>query len=241
LAGTIFLVGRQYGLPSEVFWANITKRHSYALILLISIVGIFGILTPCETLSNRARLERGVALRRQILTTFGQLLDIGKSVHPPLEVSDLGLHVWRKKRTLGHPTHGVLTRVATYRLGSTPVTRPLRPTRGVGVVGLCWLLDREVGEDVAGLAAQLTDERKFTAYQEQHGTAAVMGFSWEEFRRFSHRGAVFASPIRNGRSSFIGCISFDVAHGYEVMNCHRMWHEINALCLVLGQDGFKDV
>jgi hypothetical protein len=142
--------------------------------------------------------------RSRILTTFGQLLDIGKSIQPPLEVSDLGLHIWRKKRTLSHPTHGVLTRVATYRLGSTPVTRPLRPTRGVGVVGLCRLLDREVGEDVAGIAARLTDEQKFTAYRDQHGTAAVMGFSWVEFKRFSHRGAVFASPIRNGHSGFIG-------------------------------------
>lgn len=68
-----------------------------------------------------------------------------------------------------------------------------------------------------------------------------MGFSWEEFRRFRHRGAVFASPVRNGRSTFIGCISFDAAHGYTELDQRRMWHELNTLCIVVGQDGFENV
>jgi hypothetical protein len=70
---------------------------------------------------------------------------------------------------------------------------------------------------------------------------AVMGFSWEEFKRLSHRGAVFASPIRNGRSRFVGCISFDASRGYDSLNTSRMWHELNSLCIVLGQDGFENV
>jgi hypothetical protein len=117
----------------------------------------------------------------------------------------------------------------------------MRPTRGVGVVGLCWKYDREFGVNVESLARLLPDEPQFNDYRQRKGTDSVMGFSWNEFERFSHRGAVFASPVRNGRSAFVGCISFDAAHGYDELNCHRMWHELNSLCVVLGQDGFQNV
>jgi hypothetical protein len=241
LAATLGLVGKQYDVPSESLWRPITEDHPYYLAILIAMVGVFGTLTPVETFSRRTRLERAVAIRKQVLITFGQLLEIGEQVRPHIEISDLGLHVWQKRRTLRHFWKGELIRIATYRLGSTPVTRVIRPTKGVGVVGLCWKLDQEIGVDVESLAKKLVDERTFLSYRDQHGTQSVMGFSWDEFRRYRHRGAVFASPVRNGHSAFIGCISFDAARGYNELNCHRMWHELNSLCIVVGQDGFENV
>ena len=238
---TLALAAQQYDLPSRSFWAGIGTKHPYFFVILLVIVGLFGTSMPVETLSRRARQGRAVALRSQILITFGQLLDIGETVRPRIEISDLGLHVWRLQHTLRHPWQGELVRLATYRLGSTPRTRPFRPTKGVGVVGLCWELDSEVGVNVEDLARRLRDTESFIAFVEEYGAQAVMGFSWDEFQRFRHRGAVFASPVRNGRAKFIGCISFDAARGYDELDRHRMWHELNTLCIVIGQDGFENV
>jgi hypothetical protein len=241
LATTLCLAGNQYDLPSKTFWETITNDRPYFMIVLIGLVSVLGGFPPFESLSQRIRIERQVAVRQQILTTFGQLLDIGRAIRPVAEVSDFGLHIWRKQRSLRHPWHGELDRVATYRLGSTPMNRAIRPIRGLGVVGLCWQQDREVGVNVEALAAKLSSEQEFNDYRRRNGAPSVMGFSWQEFQRFSHRGAVFASPVRNGRSAFVGCISFDAERGYDELNCHRMWHELNSLCIVLGQDGFQYV
>jgi hypothetical protein len=241
LLATVALASKQYELPSKSFWDSLGGGRAFLLIGLTILAGVFGILSPFETYSRRGTLAQRVTMRRQILTAFGQLISLGTAANPPVPISDPGLHIWKKKHTLKHPVQGELRRVATYRLGSTPATRTIRPTRGVGVVGLCWQLNQEVSENVERLVTLLTEQQSFETYRQEHGRQAVMGFSWEDFNRFSHRGAVFASPIRNVRSSFVGCISFDAAHGYDDLNCHRMWHELNTLCTMISQDGFENV
>ncbi|MFG1948800.1 hypothetical protein [Nonomuraea sp. NPDC048826] len=237
---TLALAGKQYGYPSTATWQFITAEHPYILVTLIAVVGVFGVLTPFEALTHRIRVQRQVVIRGQILTTFGQLLEVTSKVRPTLAPSDPALHVWQRRRTLRHPA-GELIRIATYRLGSTPMTRSLRPARGIGVVGLCWKRNHEVGLNILDLAQHLTDESKFATYRQQNGPDAVMGFSWPDFERYRHRGAVFASPVRNGRSKFIGCVSFDASHGYDQLDCARTWHELNSLCHLLGQDELEHV
>lgn len=241
LLATLLLALRQASVPSTSFWQKQVVGHQYIELVLIIITGVFGALTPFESLTRRSRSERGVTLRRIILSTFGQLLEIGRSIQPPLDVSDMGLHVWQKRRTLRHPLAGELLRVSTYRLGSVPATRSIHPTKGKGVVGLCWQRDQEVGYNVTELVAQLSDRQQFESYVTINGPEAVMGFSWEEFQRYGHRGAVFASPIRNGRSKFVGCVSFDTERGYNELVSSRLWHELNTLCVVLGEEGFEFV
>jgi hypothetical protein len=172
---------------------------------------------------------------------YGEILKIGMQADPPVPINDLGLHVWRRRRTLRHPISGTLHRVATYRLGTTPATRPFSPPLGVGVVGLCWRDNREVGVDVEKLANQLRDEATFNAYKLANGPDSVMGLSWREFSDIRHRGAVFASPIRDGSHRFIGCVSVDASRGYEALDNAGLWHAMNALCAVLGQDELRNV
>jgi hypothetical protein len=241
LIATLLLVSLEYSIPSQSFWHHGIAGEKYARLVLLVVAAVFGALTPFEAFSRRYRAERGVTLRRVILATFGQLLDIGRSVQPPLDISDLALHVWRKQRTLRRPVTGELHRLTTYRLGSSPVTRQIRPTKGVGVVGLCWQLDQEVGFNVVELARQLSGRQEYDTYVSTNGRDAVMNFSWEQFQRYGHRGAVFASPIRNGKSKFIGCVSFDAERGYDELASNRLWHELNLLCVTLGQEGFEFV
>lgn len=241
LLATVVLASKQYEFPSKSLWPSAGTGEAALVVTSIIVAGVFGVLTPFETFSHRAVLGRRVAMRRQVLTAFGQLLSLAAAADPPVPISDPALHVWRRKRTVKHPVRGELIRIATYRLGSAPATRSIRPTLGVGVVGLCWRRNQEVGENVERLVARLPDEESFETYRQAHGVEAVMGFSWAEFCRYRHRGAVFASPIRNARSNFIGCVSFDAAHGYDDLDCHRMWHELNTLCTVIGQDGFDNV
>jgi hypothetical protein len=241
LVATVTLGCKQYGFPSPHTWGNLDRKYSYALIGLIAVAGFFGVATPFEYLSQRLRVERRLVMHRHILTAFGQLLEICTTISPPNSVSDLGLHFWRTKRSLRRPLHGELLRIATYRLGSAPATRKLRPKRGVGVVGLCWKYDQEISVNVERLKRDLVDESTFEAVRAQRGTDAVMGFTWEDFQRYQHRGAVFASPVRDARSRFIGCVSFDVSHGYDDLDVQAVWHVLNSLSIMLGQDGFESV
>jgi hypothetical protein len=241
LSCTVILAARQYSWPSSAFWTKLLASRGYIVVLLIATIGIVGALTPFESWATRRQLAHGASLRRQILVRFGRLLMQTHAVRPKIDLEDLGLHIWRIKRSLQHPVQGRLARVATYRLASAPTSRAFTPARGVGVVGLCWAQDAQVGVDVADLRTRLVDESTYDAYRTHNGDDSVMGLSWTEFQRLKHRGAVFASPIRNGRGRFVGCVSLDASHGYATLATADLWREINAVCDIVAQDGFRNV
>ncbi|WP_329382653.1 hypothetical protein [Streptomyces sp. NBC_01716] len=239
LGATLGLAARQYDVPNKPFWSETAQERPYILLALICTVGLFGAFTPFQEHANRQRAERRSVVRQQVLQHFGKLLVIAGTARPPVETADLGLHIWLIRRSLRHPWRGYLRRVATYRLGSTPTTRSFAPIRGVGVVGLCWKRNGEVSYDVQKMAGQLTNQQEFETRRDTAGPDAVMGFSWAGFQRVSHRGAVFASPIRNRNGDFIGCISVDARHGHDAMNVDGFWHEVNSLCSRLDHEDFE--
>lgn len=242
LLATVCLAANSYNVPSREFWeASIDGARSYVLLGLLLVVGLFGAFTPTEALSGRARENRNVAIRRQILNSFGRLLEAGETVTPPLDMGDLGLHVWRRRRSLRHPLKGILARVSTYRLGTSPVNRPFTPTRGQGVVGLCWKLDQDIGVDVESLARGISNPKDYADHVRTHGGDSVMNLSWDDFQRVKHRGAVLASPIRNGRNRFVGCLSVDASHGFNVLNSQEVKSQMSLLCVVISQVGFESV
>ncbi|ASW53761.1 hypothetical protein [Plantactinospora sp. KBS50] len=240
LAATCVMVAQQYSVPSASFWNTAIGGRGYIIAILVTIIATFGALTPAQIWSERSRMARRTAVRHQILNHFGRLLAIASRVDPKPPPSDLGLHVWRIAWALRRP-HRRLVRIATYRLGSTPTTRAFEPGRGVGVVGLCWKRNEEVAVDVEQLAERLTTPAKFAAHIESDGPDAVMNLAWPEFVRVRHRGAVFASPVRNGRGQFIGCVSVDVSSGFAALAKDELWHEVNSLCMLLGDDGMLHV
>ncbi|MFI1563979.1 hypothetical protein ACH4ZX_13130 [Streptomyces sp. NPDC020490] len=238
LGASLVLIARQYDLPSKQFWADAMLNHPYVVVTLVCTVALFGALTPFQSYADRQRVGRRVVVRQQVLAHFGKMLAVARNAQPPVDTGDLGLHVWQIQRSLRHPLRGYLRRTVTYRLGSTPATRSFAPTKGVGVVGLCWKRNEEVSFDVRELADRLTDRQEFERYRDARGADAVMGLTWSEFRRVAHRGAVFASPIRSRGGDFIGCVSVDARHGHAAMDVDDFWHELNSLCSRIGQDDF---
>lgn len=238
LGATLGLIARQYDLPSKQFWSDAALKHPYVVVALVCTVGVFGALTPFQSCSDRRQVERRVVVRQQVLAHFGKMLTVARSAQLPIETGDLGLHIWQIQRSFRHPLRGYLRCTVTYRLGNTPAIKSFAPTKGVGVVGLCWKRNEEVSLDVQKLASQLTDQLAFENYRAAEGPDAVMGLTWPEFQRVSHRGAVFASPIRSRSGEFIGCVSVDAPCGHDAMDVNDFWHEVNSLCSRIGQDDF---
>lgn len=98
----------------------------------------------------------------------------------------------------------------------------------------------EYGVDVEKLSGSLGSETQFYEYVARHGTDSVMNLSWRQFEEFRHRGAVFASPVRNGRNKFVGCVSADASRGFTSLDTDELWSELNSVCLRIGQVGFDD-
>lgn len=241
LLATLLLVSRQYSFPSAQFWTRSWIGNDVAVIGLLLAIATFGALTPVEAWAERSQVAHRIALRQQILNHFGRLLAVAGRANPAIPPTDLGLHVWRIRRSWTSRPFRRLSRIATYRLGTTPATRSFEPAKGVGVVGLCWKRNEEVAVNVAALADELQTSDQYQAYKVSHGPDAVMGLPWTDFQRIRHRGAVFASPIRNGRSDFVGCVSVDASRAFDSLAGEELWHEINSLCLILGHDGLRNV
>lgn len=238
LVGMLCLAGNQYKVPSVEFWQSITQDRDYVAIVFLGIVGIFGAFTPFSSWAALKQVDRSVTAQTQMLSNFGKLIELGQKLDPPLKMSDLGLHVWRVRRSLRHPIKGSLVRISTYRLGTIPGLRAFRPVIGEGVVGLCWKFDREYSLDVEALSHAVDSERKFYEYREENGPDSVMNLSWRQFEEVRHRGAVFASPVRNGRNQFIGCVSVDASRGFTSLDSDELWSELNSVCLRIRQAGF---
>jgi hypothetical protein len=236
LAATCVLIAEQYSAPSAGFWDGFEGSRGYLVATMVIVIATFGALTPTQVWSERSQMGRRTAVRHQVLSHFGRLLEIVSLVEPKLSASDLGLHVWRVTWSIRAP-HRRLVRIATYRLGSAPATRAFEPGKGVGVVGLCWKRNEEVAINVEDLARRLTSPTSYHEFVITNGPDCVMNMTWSEFLRVRHRGAVFASPIRDGKGKFIGCVSVDASRGFDFLAGDALWHEVNSLCLRLADDG----
>ncbi|MYW05390.1 hypothetical protein [Streptomyces sp. SID3343] len=241
LAATILMAARQYHVPSKDFWERSADDTDYLPLVLICTIGVFGALTPCQALVKRSLTAARTATRNEILTHLGGVLKIATKGSSPIDIGDVALYIWRVRRSVRHPWHGRLERVAAYRLGNVQPTRSFAPPKGVGVVGLCWKENAEQKKNVERLAVRLATAGDFESHRNAHGEDAVMGLSWLDFTRVRHRGAVFATPIRNRAGNFVGCISVDARTGYDVLAVPEFWQEINSLSQTLGKRSLQNL
>ncbi|HET8721997.1 MAG TPA: hypothetical protein VFM24_08210 [Nitrospira sp.] len=241
LASTLILVAQQYSFPTNRFWASSWLGSDLASMTILATIATFGTFTPFQSWAERSQVAHRTAVRQQVMNHFGRLLALAVKAQPSIAPSDLGLHIWTIRWSWWERPTRRLVRLATYRLGTTPATRSFEPAKGVGVVGLCWKRNEEVAVNVAALAQRLRTAEQYEAYRAAEGEDAVMGLSWVDFQRIRHRGAVFASPVRDNHGDFIGCVSVDAGRSFDSLCGDELWHEINSLCLVLGHDGLRHV
>lgn len=215
LVGSLALLANQSKTPA--WWSAYLGEHvwlQYALLIIVSVAAV----TPAESFAARSGAKVRPKLQRQLLIGLGDFISLAVNVvRPPVESQDVGLHTWMVKRTWKHPFRGVLIRTGTYRIGGSVLTvGNFAPTKGKGVVGLCWKNNREHHCNVEDLATKLTTPAAFEKYRQQYGGDAVMNFSWDDFQEVKHRGAVFAAPVRSG-VRFVGCVSVDCRYGYDAL------------------------
>ncbi len=198
--------------------ADYLDRHIWLVIVLIIAMALLTVLKPFQSLGARHRVARRIRLQRQILTQLGHLVEKAQAAEPTIPISDPGIHVWRPRLrpafSVTRPLAKRLQRVGFFRLGHHPQVLEFEPLKGEGVVGLCWQDNAPKHYDITALAQVITDRTAFDGHVQAHGPASVMNLSWDQFEKVKHRGAVFATPIRDRRGKFVGCVSGDVSRGY---------------------------
>ncbi|MFE3196083.1 hypothetical protein ACFXHA_44280 [Nocardia sp. NPDC059240] len=234
------LAARSQNFPDQRLWEHLNTHAPWLVPTLLVVTAIFT-LGPFAARTQQGLVDRRTQVIQEMLIQFGRIIHESDRVDDKFQLEDLGLHVWQVRRTWRHPGEARLRRVATYRLGGKGVLRKFEPRRGQGVVGLCWQHNAEEAFDVEQLSARVDTEAAFEALRATAGDAAVMGLTWEEFKNVRHRGAVFASPIRDRNNNFRGCMSLDAKSGYSALASSDVPELLNELALRMQSHEFEEM
>lgn len=235
------------------FWAYPPIGHlTWLPLALTTTAAFFGVFQPIA--SHRYQKKRPIreAWDRHLLHALGDLIVRCQQIGNPTKTGsrasrltarafnfgDLGLHVWkvvwRIKREW--PFIGQeLERVRTVRLGSLPALRQISFVKGKGIVGKCWVLNDEVVSDNESRYRDIFSEGDWLKLEASERD----GFSYQEFVRVKDRGAILASPIRNHKRQFIGCVSVDVKTGIQFLEDEFVRGRVQQLCIGLGGSYFE--
>ncbi|MEO8281985.1 MAG: hypothetical protein ABI568_01055 [Pseudarthrobacter sp.] len=241
LSAIVALGAEKQQFPSAAFWAKTTLLGAAWIVPALLVVAAVFSLGPLTSRAESHLISSRTGLQRQILSTLGQMLTGLEAQLARFDHSDVGLHIWKLRRRGRAAFRPRLQRIATYRLGGSVNLRDFQPRKGEGVVGLCWAKNEEVKFDVAALARRLTDSKVFQREVTTNGPQSVMGFTWEEFVTVRHRGAVLASPIRDKRGRFRGCVSLDLSDNFELLIKSGADSRLNELAELLSGHGFEEM
>ncbi|MFJ1458103.1 hypothetical protein [Nocardia sp. N2S4-5] len=239
-AALAVLGAKSQGFPNDRLWANVADDVPLLVPALLIVAAVFT-LGPFAAGAQRSLVNRRTQLERQVFIQFGKMIREAGRVIDGFQFEDLGLHAWQVKRTGWLTGQKRLIRVATYRLGGNVVLRKFEPKRGQGVVGMCWERNAEADFDVEGLVRKVSSESAFQTVRAAEGGPAVMNLSWQQFRDIRHRGAVFASPIRDDNDNFRGCLSLDAKNGYAALAGSAVPELLNELASRMQPHGFDEM
>jgi hypothetical protein len=234
------------------FWGYPPVAHATWLPLgMTTAAAFFGAFQPVSSIRDQKQKPVRSVWDRHLLYTLGELIERcqqiaeesktqASSTKPALmfDFGDLGLHVWKVAwhRRSEWPFYGrELERVKTVRLGLLPALRQISFYKGKGVVGKCWKLNDEVIVDNDSRYRHVQSETDWLSLN----PADRDGFSYQEFIRVRDRGAILASPVRDQRQRFIGCISIDVKTGAKFVHDNLVRGKIQQLCTGLSGSYFE--
>jgi len=166
--------------------------------------------------------------------------DQANGIDTAVGLGDLGLHVWKKGWGLSRRwpfLRRELHRLRTVRLGALPTLRPVRFYKGKGVVGRCWQANDEVIEDNESRYAHIRSESDWLKLS----TDQRDRLSYGEFVQTRDRGAILASPIRDRKDRFVGCVSVDIGHGAHIVRDPDLRSKVRHLCIGVGRNYFEGI
>ncbi|MBF6330627.1 hypothetical protein [Nocardia transvalensis] len=239
-AALALLAAKNQNFPDQRLWADIADRVPVVVPALLIVVAVFT-LGPFAARAQQSLVDRRTQLEREIFIQFGRMIREADRVIDGFQFEDLGLHAWQVKRPWWFVGGKRLHRVAIYRLGGNIVLRKFEPRRGQGVVGMCWDRNAEADFDVESLASRAKTKAVFEAVRAAEGDTAVMGLTWDEFLQVRHRGAVFASPIRDCNHNFRGCLSLDAKSDYAALASSAVPELLNELASRMQAHGFDEM
>jgi hypothetical protein len=227
------------------------KRIAWLPIGLTISAAFFGTFQPFRVHRENQKQPARAVWDRHLLHTLGNVLLrcqqlTNEKITTPKSRSkvvefywpDLALHVWRVTWVVQpRPPFLVheLLRIRTVRLGSLPALRPVRFYKGKGVVGTSWLRNDEVIVDNESRYGQIDSEDEWNRLNHQQRD----GLSYQEFTLVRDRSAILASPIRDSKGGFIGCVSVDIRQGADLLRDEVLRNQIQQLCIGLGGAYFE--
>jgi hypothetical protein len=245
------LVATHQGNQLKWFWGYPPVAHAtWVPLAMTTIAAFFGVFQPVRSRHDRQQKPVRDMWNRQLLYALGDLVNRCQQIaddskarasatSPALtfDAGDLGLHIWKVawQRRPNWPFFGrELERLRTMKLGSLPASRQISFYKGKGVVGECWQLNDEIIKDIESKYSHIHSEDDWIKLK----PADRGGFSYREFRQVRDRGAILASPVRNHRNRFIGCVSLDVKTGAAFVRDDQVRGKIRQLCTGLGGSYF---
>jgi hypothetical protein len=246
------VLATRQGSQFKWFWAYPPVAHAAWIPLsLTTVAAFFGAFQPASSFRERRTRPSKQVWDRHLLYALGDLIArcqwlaeeskvaAAKGSLPlTFDFGDLGLHVWKVAwhRRGEWPFYGrELERIRTVRLGSLPALRQISFYKGKGVVGRCWQLNDEVIVDNDSRYGNVRSEEDWLRLPATERDS----FSYQEFIRVRDRGAILASPIRDQRQKFIGCVSVDLRSGIIFLQDKIVRGKVQQLCIGLEGSFFE--
>lgn len=260
-APLVVLGARNADFPDKALWTS-ANDHLPWLVPALLVMSVIFTLGPFAASAQQGLIERRNHVQRRVLIRLGEMIRAvnvkaaalqNDAEGRPLSVNafrleDLGLHIWQMKRRWWQ-VKPRLQRIATYRLGGGPSLTDFQPGKGKGVVGICWRENQPFACDVRSIAGRITAETDLQNIPEKQvfekmreaDPDSVMGFDWEEFKRYRHRGSVFAAPIQGNGEKFLGCLSFDAEEDHFLLEDAGVGKELVKLASELRGTPFDEM
>lgn len=181
---------------------------------LVIAVGVVAFTSSVYAATEEYRGHMAAAVRERVAFVLRALaFDLQDATG--LDVRDLSLGVYLRRRAIWVPWRERLVRIHRERATSRPVTSGVRWSPGKGVVGRCVAEGQDIGVDLTELDASISEvsrEKWATIDPELR-----LGLSWKEYQRVRGKyGVVLASPIIDDTGSparVVGCVSLDAPAG----------------------------
>lgn len=182
------------------------------VVLSLVIVAVFGATEPFFAIRDELRWRSVFDLREHARRELDRVaVSIADATSIPIETLRVQALLVRERRRLLRHEH-FLTLLEESRLKARPGHSGVTWTRGKGVIGICWMTEREASANLDhdhNILAECTAEE----WARQPPTLTY-NLTYEDFRKTVGKyGIVLAQPMMVQGHGFLGCVAVGGASG----------------------------